>query len=200
MKARVYTRPDKPLAIAVKRRERPDETAPREIAAPVAVDKSTECHVTPPGVAARMVDYLGPQGDYQTLEPSAGTGALCKALIDSGHSPYELTAIERHTKLAASLSRFDCGVINRCFLEYAAEARGKIQFPRIIMNPPFKQVRKHIEAAAGLLGENGHADITPKIIALVPITYQHDRAEDIESLGPDTFSAAKVYTKIIEFV
>lgn len=57
------------------------------ICAPVVVDRATECHVTPAGVAARMARYLGPTGDYLTLEPSAGTGALIKALLASGHSP-----------------------------------------------------------------------------------------------------------------
>ncbi|WP_205949699.1 hypothetical protein [Paracoccus sp. SM22M-07] len=30
----------------------------------IAVDRATQCHVTPGDVARRMVDYLGPQGDY----------------------------------------------------------------------------------------------------------------------------------------
>ena len=36
-----------------------------------------------------------------------------------------------------------------------------------------------------------------KLVALVPITFQHDEAETLENLSNDTFSAAKVNTKII---
>ena len=170
MKRSVYTRPDKPLRIAVKPRRDFDEV---EIAAApevVAVDKATECHVTPPDVAKRMVRYLGPVGDYLTLEPSAGTGNLSRALIESGHSPCELVQVERHTGLARHLHKYGT-VINRCFLEYAIEVRGKVAFPRIIANPPFRTVRRHIAAARALMGSNGHYD-APTLVALVPDTYE----------------------------
>lgn len=166
----------------------------------VEVDRLSECHVTPPGVAARMVDYLGPVGDYLTLEPSAGTGNLIAALYGSGHSRYELTAIERHPTLCGEIrSRFkgsqQIDPIQQCFLEYAEDARGKIEFPRIIMNPPFRDVRKHMTAALSLLGYGGHDCAT--LVALVPITYQHDEAETLEELDNETFPTAKVHTKII---
>lgn len=195
MKASVYTRPGKPLAIPVKRRsdfEALPQTVPLDI---VAVDRATECHVTPPDVAARMVQYLGRCGDYLTLEPSAGTGNLTRALLASGHSRFELTQVERHNRLAAELHKLG-PVINRCFLEYAAEAAGKVQFPRVIMNPPFSQVRRHIAAALSLMGRNGH-DEPPCLIALVPVTFQHPGAEELETLPDNTFSTAKVRTKII---
>jgi len=191
----IYTRPNKPLTIPVRVRR----AAPvlEQLKAPeiIAVDRTTECHVTPDPVAARMVAYLGPQGDYLTLEPSAGTGQLARALIAAGHSPRELTLIERHTALAASLRAIG-PTINRCFLEYAKEVKGRVQYPRIIMNPPFKQVRKHVAAALSLLGRGGH-DEPATLVALVPVTFSHDEAEDLETLPPDTFATAKVHTKII---
>lgn len=197
MKPSVYTRPTKPLFVSVKRREdfKPlDKPKPVEI---VAVDAATECHVTPDDVAARMVRYLGPVGDYLTLEPSAGTGQLVRALLASGHSDCELTMVERHIKLANQLRALG-PVINRCFLEYADEARGKVEFPRIIMNPPFSQVRKHIAAALSLLGKGGHDRVT--LVALVPITFQNSEAEELETLPSDTFATAKVNTKIIRII
>lgn len=195
MNPAVYTRPAKPLGLAVRRRE--DFAAPDARALPevVAVDRFTECHVTPPDVAARLVDYLGAVGDYLTLEPSAGTGNLSRALIESGHSPRELVQVERHHKLAGGLYQFGT-VIQRCFLEYAAEVRGKVEFPRVIMNPPFSDVRKHVAAALSLMGPHGHS-CAPCLVALVPITFQHNQAEELETLPPDTFSTVKVYTKII---
>jgi hypothetical protein len=159
------------------------------------VDKATECHVTPDDVARRMVGYLGPVRDMLTLEPSAGTGQLVRALLASGHSRYELTMVERHIGLAGGLYQYG-PVINRCFLEYAEEARGKVSFPRVIMNPPFSKVRQHIAAALSLMGNNGH-DCAPVLVALVPVTFDHPRAETLETLPQDTFALAKVFTKII---
>lgn len=200
MKKDVYKRPTgKPLWVPVTRREEFKEFKPGAVAAPLAIDAATECHVTPDDVARRMVRYLGPQGDYLTLEPSAGTGQLVRALLAAGHSPHEICMVERHTTLARELSQFaakGAGLIRRCFLEYAMEARGKVEFPRIIMNPPFSQVRKHMKAALSLMGKNGHVS-APVLVALVPVTYQHDDAETLEILPPDTFATAKVNTKII---
>ncbi|TIS37521.1 methyltransferase type 11 [Mesorhizobium sp.] len=191
----IYSRPAKPMRIAVKRRDDFDKLEPVTIADPVIVDKFTECHVTPDDVAARMVRYLGPQGDYLTLEPSAGTGQLSKALRASGHSQFELTQVERHIKLAGGLYGFG-PVINRCFLEWAGEVAGRVEYPRIIMNPPFSDVRKHIAAALSLLGRGGH-EAPAVLVALVPITFNHPDAETLEILPPDTFATAKVHTKII---
>lgn len=195
MKRTVYTRPAKPLTIAVKARR---DFQPVEIAPPpeiVAVDKATQCHVTPPAVAARMVRYLGPVGDYLTLEPSAGTGNLSRALIESGHSKCELVQVERHIRLSQNLGQFGT-VITRCFLEYAAEVRGKVAFPRVIMNPPFGKVRKHIAAARSLMGFHGH-DEPPTLVALVPDTFETDGMETLEHLPDDTFATVNVRTKII---
>lgn len=190
-----FNRPDKPMTITVKRRDDFAKLEPVKIAEPVIVDRATECHVTPDDVAARMVEYLGPAGNFLTLEPSAGTGQLTRALLASGRSQFEICQIERHVGLARGLYQFG-PVINRCFLEYAEEARGKVEFPRIIMNPPFSNVRKHIAAAISLMGRNGHEE-TPVLVALVPITFQHPNAEYMETLPNDTFATAKVHTKII---
>ena len=191
----MYTRPNKPLIIEVKDRKEPSKIAPVEIVEPVIVDKATECHVTPDDVAERMVEYLGEQGDYLTLEPSAGTGQLVKALLASGHSDCELTAVERHFTLANQVSRL-CPTITSCFLEYAEKWRGVAEFPRVIMNPPFKSVKKHVAAALSLMGRGGH-DRPAVLVALVPITFKWEGMEELEILPSDTFSTAKVHTKII---
>lgn len=202
MKANCYTRPDKPMHKAFNLQEVAAMPPPKTLAKPVTVDKATECHVTPADVAARMVSYLERVGDVQTLEPSAGTGALIKALYDAGQSPFEVTAIERHLNLyriATSIKAGNgqsCTGFNECFLDYAERAAGKINFQNIIMNPPFKQVRQHIKAALRLLGSNGH-DFPPTLVALVPITFDDSGFEVMEHLGPDTFASAKVNTKII---
>jgi hypothetical protein len=198
MRKEVYTMKRAPGFVPVKRREDFAALDAAPVPQVIAVDRATECHVTPPDVAARMVRYLGRVGDFQTLEPSAGTGNLAQALLDSGHSPCELTLIERHHKLCATLYRFKCGIWNRCFLEYAAEATGKIEFARIIMNPPFKAVRQHIAAARGLLGRDGH-DEPARLVALVPVTFDAPGMQTLEHLPADTFANAQVHTKLIRF-
>lgn len=197
MKTSVYTRPAKPLVIPVRRRRDFEPLGRAAAVEVIAVDKFTECHVTPPDVAARMVDCLGPQGDYLTLEPSAGTGNLSRALLAAGHSPRELVQIERHNRMSAGLGQFGTA-INRCFLDYAAEVVGRVEFPRVIMNPPFSDVRKHVAAAVSLMGRGGHPD-PATLVALVPITFARDGFETLEILPPDTFATAKVRTKIVRF-
>lgn len=195
MKASVYMRPAKPLFVPVARRDdfaKIEKAAPMEV---VAVDKATECHVTPSDVAARMVAYLGRPGDYLTLEPSAGTGQLARALLASGHSDCELTMVERHIGLARRLSSIG-PTINRCFLEWSAEIHGKAEFPRVLMNPPFSDVRKHVAAALSLLGRGGH-DEPATLVTLVPVTFEHPEAIELEHLPDSTFATAKVRTKII---
>lgn len=195
MKTSVYTRPNKPLSIAVKRRQNFAAIAATPTLEIIAIDKATECHVTPDDVAARMVEYLGRPGDYLTLEPSAGTGQLARALLAAGHSRHELTLVEKHIAMAARLHGIG-PTINRCFLDWAAEVHGKIAYPRIIMNPPFSDVRKHVAAALCLLNRGGH-DEPATLVSLVPVTFEHPEATELEHLPDSTFVTAKVRTKII---
>lgn len=193
MKPAVYTMPRRPIAIAVKRRVDFDKIETAPLPEIVAVDKFTECHVTPPDVAARMVRYLGehPGRFGRVLEPSAGTGNLSRALISHSYCPSQIVQVERHISLSQSLRDLGC-VVNKCFLEYvAAQCPATVLFERIVMNPPFSDVRKHISAALSLLGRKG------VLVALVPITFQRDGMETLEHLPDDTFSTAKVRTKII---
>jgi len=193
MNPSLYTRPDKPLRMTVKRRTEPAARKAVEIKAPLVVDKFTECHVTPPAICDRMVNYLTAEKLAAILEPSAGTGNLCKALMRAGFDENQITAVERHNTLAASLP---CGlgaIYNACFLTWAeSRIAGGVTYDAVIMNPPFRAVKKHIAAAVDLLADGG------TLIALVPITFKHERAETIEELPVDTFSTCRVYTKIIE--
>lgn len=187
----------KPQPITVRRREDFAPPSAQPLPELVTVDRATECHVTPPDVARRMVEALGEVGDFRALEPSAGTGALSRALIEAGQSPRELVQIERHHALAATLGAYGT-VMQRCFLEWADEVRGKVEFPRIVMNPPFRHVRQHVRAARSLMGANGHA-APPVLVALVPITFDNDGAETLEELDADTFQLARVRTKLIRY-
>ena len=188
MNPNAYKRPNKPKKLHVSRRD--DKPAPvLQVPQVVAVHASTECHVTPAHIAARMVDYLGAAPDMLTLEPSAGTGNLVAALIDSGHYKSQIITVELNQELSAQLGkRFDYQIARHGsdFEQYNG-----IEFDRVIMNPPFKRVKQHIKHALSMLKNGG------VLIALVPITYEHPQAVTLEALGNDTFSAARVNTKII---
>ncbi|MGC8011048.1 hypothetical protein, partial [Salmonella enterica] len=57
----MYQRPSKPLFVAVPQQDHTARTVTAApLPAPVSVDRSSECHVTPPDVAARMAALLGP--------------------------------------------------------------------------------------------------------------------------------------------
>jgi hypothetical protein len=115
-----------------------------------------------------------------------------RALLAAGYDRGQIVMVERHHALAAVLS--DLGpVCHTCFLDYAEEARGRVHFDRVIMNPPFSTVRQHMRAALSLMAP----DRAACLVALVPVTFDHPGAETLETLPPDTFATAKVYTKII---
>ncbi len=203
MNPSVYKRPNKPRRVCLAIPERLPERATDPLPEPVVVHRSTECHVTPLDVARRMVDYLPPcGGDALTLEPSAGTGNLLAALFEAGQSEHELIAIERDRELCSAIRHRPMprekyvNPIHADFLEWSG-SRLRGQFPRIVMNPPFKAIRKHMDAALRLLGPAGYPEAV--LVGLVPCTYEHPDMEVMETLGPDTFSTAKVHTKIVRF-
>jgi len=187
VKRSVYTRPNKPMFVHIQRREI-NKTVVAPLAAPVIVDAGTECHVTPPHIAARMVSLVPTVSDCDVLEPSAGTGNLVRAILAAGADRSRLTMVEWHVGLAQGLRQIG-RVENECFLEYTQRCGRR--FDVIVMNPPFRKVRAHMSAASSLLADNG------TLVALVPITFEADRFEDVETLPPDTFQTAKVHTKLV---
>jgi len=196
MERSVYVRPIKNRALATTQAVSVKTHVPVVTPPLLAVDKATECHVTPLPVGARMVSYLGDISNCIVCEPQAGTGNLIQALIEAGHPLDLIVAIERHYQLCESIrTRFEplggFSPINSCFLEYSREQQENTTFKKIITNPPFRFIKQHMEAAIGLLAVGGD------LIALVPNTYQHPDASELEELDGNTFSTTKVHTKII---
>lgn len=195
MDVSVYKRPNKPKCLTVKKRSRDFALSGLEKPDLLEVDRRTECHVTPQPIAGRMADYLNLSDGISLLEPQCGTGNLIAAVIDTGYQ-VQITAVERFVTLYQSArARFKSEPIefsNECFLEFAAVQHRC--YDRIIMNPPFRETKKHVEAAYSLLKEGGI------LIALVPVTFQHSNAYEIERLDQGTFLAAKVHTKLIELI
>lgn len=194
MDASVYSRPNKPKTIQVRdRRFQEPVPAPETIPEPIIVDRYTECHVTPESVSDRMVRYLEIAEDDNVLEPEFGTGNLINAVLKAGIDARQVTGVERHQALySVTARRFasrSLALVNQCFLEWSENQSTK--YSKVLMNPPFRQVRKHMKAALSLLAADG------VLVALVPITYHHDRMTVLETLDQDTFAYAKVRTKII---
>ena len=180
MNPNVYRRPSGPSTLQVRHRPRGPEFGGQPIAAPIAIDKATECHVTPSDVASRMRDYLGhPVG---LLDPSAGTGALI-----AGAEADTITAVERNPSLCDGLAASfpDVVLVRGCFLEWRTDAT----FDSIIMNPPFRKALEHVKKAISLLAPGG------ALVALVPVTFK--MGDELERLPADTFALARVHTKIV---
>ena len=101
---------------------------------------------TPDALADRMVELLGATLGDRVLEPSAGEGALVKALIRSGARIGSLDLIEIRSECLLILDRilendadFDYNPTIGDFLEheFLSDEEGVIPYDRIIMNPPF---------------------------------------------------------------
>jgi phospholipid N-methyltransferase len=203
MDSSVYVRPNKPKHVTAPEKVELEHIEFSEAPKPVVVHASTECHVTPPAIAERMVELLELESDDHVLEPSGGTGNLVQAVKAVGHDADFITIVEREYSLVqALLQRFcsaDCdGVVplvhNEDFLSWAeARYNAGYRYEKIIMNPPFKQVKAHMEAARKLLRFTG------VLIAVVPTTFDHPSYEEIETLPSDTFSTCKVFTKIVRY-
>ncbi len=200
MNASIYTRPNKPIFKKVTRHTIEQKLILPEVnQVSISVDKSTECHVTPFNEAGYMVDELELCDGMSLCEPSAGTGNLINAVYDSGFTDYKnITVIERHYSLCEYMrNRWEGNQsltpIQSCFLEYAEEAAAKgVSFSRIIMNPPFRKIKLHIEAALSLLGSGGI------LVALVPVSFEHNEAHTLKVLEKGIFSTTNVICKIIK--
>lgn len=118
----------------------------------VRVTVAPQLFPTPAEIAARVVEFAEIERGHLVLEPSAGTGALLKALPE-GHRAH---AVEINEALAQDLrERFPhCPVACRDFLEVPARS---CTFDRVVMNPPFQNGAdlKHIRHALTFLKPGG---------------------------------------------
>lgn len=199
MDKRVYTRPNKPRYLPVRQRtphNRDTSSVAVTVNEPLCVDAATECHVTPATVAGRMVEYLGGRVGDRYLEPHGGTGQLVSSVLSTVPGAV-IDVVERHVALHQYLrTRFrevpGVTVHHQCFLEYAGELVNQVCYDRIIMNPPFRQVTRHVKTALTLLDPHGGV-----VVALVPVTFDLPGFECLEELPADTFAHARVNTKLV---
>lgn len=194
MNLSVYTRPKKPLLckefdFSIKNpllESNADLSRPKLI----SVDSSTECHTTPDQVADYMVEFLDYEAGLTLCEPHAGTGQLIAALVRENIDINLLKAFELNISL--------CDFVKNRFSDLSIEQGDFLEvnepFDRIICNPPFKKIIKHMDQVYKCLKNGGIA------ICLVPIAYKKIEHEIIDILDEDTFLNCKVRTKIIKIV
>jgi len=120
----------------------------------VKVVSAPQLFPTPAALAARVVEAAGIEPGARVLEPSAGLGALLRAMPTvrpGGH----VVAVELHQVLANGLESLADRTVCGDFLEQLPADLG--EFDRIIMNPPFVNGAdiKHIRHALTFLAPGG---------------------------------------------
>lgn len=129
----------------------------------VQVVQAPQLFASPPPVANRVIEVARIGAGHRVLEPSAGTGALIRAMGSDVLSGAHLVAVEIAPALAEQLRRYSPPheVICANFLDCGANGGDALYtvgvFDRIVMNPPFSQVQdiQHVEHALGLLATEG---------------------------------------------
>lgn len=168
----------------------------------VQVVTADDLYPTPPDLARKAVELAGPRiYGARVLEPSAGTGAIVKAIQDyaTGSDNVRITAIESNYGLVQQLeARRDKAVgangnnydiQHADFLDTTLEEMGT--FGVVVMNPPFSKGAdiKHIEHALTMLKPGG------RLVAICANGPRQraafmDRATHWEELPAGTFKAA----------
>lgn len=129
----------------------------------VQVVSAPQLFPTPPELAKRVVDLADIKPGHSVLEPSAGTGALYKAVIaDAGNSPdlLRIVCVESNASLCETLKSLRGPGSLRHEVNCAdfLSLNGELgEFDRIVMNPPFADGDdiKHIRHAFGKLKAGG---------------------------------------------
>lgn len=121
----------------------------------VAVDeqKKFQAFYTPPALAKRLVEEADIQAGHYVLEPSAGHGAIVKAVLET-QPDVHLTAVDINPEACRELEKLGIAVYEADFLRLNLK---KGDFDRIVMNPPFTKDQDiaHVSRALELLAPGG---------------------------------------------
>ncbi len=125
----------------------------------VQVVSAPQLFPTPDSVAAQLIDGLGVRNGDRVLEPSAGTGAILKALFRATRhlALHDVVAVEINHQLAAALeATWNADVKAADFLTLFRDDLGG-RFNRIAANPPFANGADiaHVLHAIHLLAPGG---------------------------------------------
>lgn len=120
-----------------------------ETVAVVDVQQTFQAFYTPAEVANQVIQWAGIEPHHIVLEPSAGEGALIRAM-----PPCDRVAVEINPVAAKKLSGLAALILGD-FMTMTVDQLGL--FDRIVMNPPFTRGQdiKHIKHALEFLNING---------------------------------------------
>lgn len=202
VRAEIATYPDQRAAREARQAEAAPFDAMREAlrtGQAVQVVSAPQLFPTPAHVAARMVELADVQDWHRVMEPSAGTGAILRALPDALKTGTGVYAVEIDPRLAAGLrSAFDQITITPADFLTLEPSHWLQKFDRILMNPPFANAADvaHILHARRFLAPGGHL---VAICAAGP--RQHEAlqhlADSWEYLPPGTFEGTGVRTVLL---
>jgi 16S rRNA G1207 methylase RsmC len=108
---------------------------------------------TATALASRVVELADIQPGHEILEPSAGTGALVRALQEHDEDA-DITAVEVNGQLFTRIA----GMVHKSRCADFLTLNGELgTFDRIVMNPPFANAQdiRHIEHALTKLKPGG---------------------------------------------
>lgn len=168
-----------------------------ETGAYVDLKKAYQFFETPDNVAQILVNQLEmTEGKLSVLEPSAGRGALIRALAKADNSDFpdlevNVTAIELNPDMEKQLLEMmgpHC-VLDRLvmgdFLSYSPDGpEGLGYFDRIVMNPPFTKSQdiKHVQHAYNFLKPGG----TMVAVMSPGFTYRSDNTAELFRMWLDS--------------
>lgn len=129
-----------------------------------------QSYYTPDDIAAELVELAGVHRGMVCLEPSAGDGAIVRAVVEAGGI---VTAVEADPVAYAEISAH-CDARAGDFLSVDSGPGGLGTFDRVVMNPPFSrdQDTRHVCHAFTFLKPGG------KLVAIVGSYALNGRTED----------------------
>lgn len=135
--------------------------------------KAAEAFFTPDALADSLVDRLGHMDpEARVLEPSAGEGALVRALLRKrpGLRVTAIEALAQHVAKLAAIPEHGGPVLQEDFLDARPQSQGL--FDAIAQNPPFSREIEHVRHAYTFLKPGG------VLVAIMSagIKYREDKA------------------------
>lgn len=106
---------------------------------------------TQPRPIDALLDTLDLRPDMLVLEPAAGDGAIVRRLLERGHNPERIHAIELDPGRAAIVRQIVPNVHCADYMKW----RAREQYDLILTNPPFALATTFARAALGMVKENG---------------------------------------------
>lgn len=143
--------------------------------------KKDECFFeTPPELAAEMVGYANIRDEHLVLEPSAGFGRICIAIM--ANSKAEIHVCESSADRRSKLSGVT--IVGEDFLQYEP---GSI-YDRIVANPPFSKGVgiDHLQHMIEVLKPGG------RLVCVMPSSLSHSATKKVAALRDEILQNGEI--------